>query len=358
MPRRGGAAGDTGVDDANILPETTRHRVTIADGDASIEVAEDDTLLGCMLRAGLGMPYECNAGGCGSCKFTLVEGDLADDLDDTPGLRNADRRKNKHLACISRVRGDCVIDVRLDPAYVPRIAPRRRQALFVSREALTHDLWEFRFKTEDRAEFLPGQYAKLHFPEIVGPRSYSMSNTANADGLWCFQIKRVPGGAATTALFERDLEGCTAILDGPYSIAHLDAASPRRVICIAGGSGLAPMVSILRGLAEAGGAIDEASLYYGARTPRDVVDPDYFASIPGFDSTRQYCPVVSEADDDPAWAGPAGFLHEHLATALPEDCGESDFYIAGPPPMVDAVRRHLVLDRGVPVERLHYDRFF
>lgn len=346
------------MDNAASLPDPARYRVTLANGGPSFDASCDDTLLGCMLRAGLGMPYECNAGGCGSCKFTLVEGDLDDDLEDTPGLRGSDRRKNKHLACISRVRGDCVIDARLNAAYVPQIPPRRREALFLSREGLTHDLWEFRFRSEEPAEFLPGQYAKVYLPGVGGPRSYSMSNTANADGIWTFQIKRTPGGEATTKLFDGELEGMKAVLDAPYSIAHLDAESPRRAVCIAGGSGLAPMVSILRGLAEAKGAVGDALLYYGARTPRDVIAPDYFRSIPGFDPDGQYRPVVSEADEDPAWSGPCGFLHEHLAAALPETCNDLDFYIAGPPPMVEAVRRHLVLDRGVAVEQLHYDRFF
>ena len=311
-----------------------------------------------MLRAGLGMPYECNAGGCGSCKYRLLEGSVSEDLEDTAGLRPADRRRNKHLACITRAQSDCTIEVKLDPAYEARIRPQKFEAVFRSRESLTHDLWEFSFGTDAPARFLPGQYAKLHIPGVDGPRSYSMSNTANDEGHWDFQIKRVPDGAATTALFDRDLEGLKIILDAPYSIAHLDEESPRPIVCIGGGSGLAPMVSLLRGRAESRGRAEAITLYYGARTTRDVVDPDYFETISGFDPDSQYVVVLSEPDTDGHWNGPIGLIHEYLGEALPEDCAGCDYYIAGPPPMVEAVRRHLVLDRKVPIEQLHYDRFF
>lgn len=311
-----------------------------------------------MLRSGLGMPYECNAGGCGSCKFTLVDGELSEDLEAPAGLRASDRRKNKRLACISRARSDCVIAVRLDNSYEPKIRPSKTRARCLGRRPLTHDLWEFDFETDGAAEFLPGQYAKLHIPGVLGPRSYSMSNTANDDGHWSFQVKRVPGGAATSALFERELGQLGVTIDAPYSIAHLDRHSFRAIVCIAGGSGLAPMVSILHGVAESPGRAGRPVLYYGARTSEDVVDPAYFAGINGFDPERQYVPVVSEDGPDSEWRGATGFVHEHLAAALSDDCSDCDFYVAGPPPMVEAVRRHLILDRHVPVEQLHYDRFF
>lgn len=336
--------------------EHAQFRVTVADSDVVFPSNGGDTILSSMLRAGIGVAYECNAGGCGSCKFTLVDGHVSDDLEESPGLRASDRWKNKHLACVCRVQSDCTISVKLDNAYTPAIPPHRVVASFVSRAPLTHDLWEFQFKSREPAAFRPGQYAKLHIPGVSGPRSYSMANIANDEGFWSFQIKKVPGGEATTNLFEGDLAGKSVEIDAPYSIAHLDADSSKSIVCIAGGSGLAPMVSILRGVAELRGQAGQPVLFYGARSNNDVIDPAYFSSIPGFDPETQYIPVISEPNEDTS--GPTGFIHEYLASALPDDFGNTDFYIAGPPPMVDAVRRHLVLDRKVPVEHLHYDRFF
>lgn len=334
------------------------YRVTIADTDLSFETDGNDSILSSLLRAGFGMPYECNSGGCGSCKVTLIEGEISNDIETPSGLKAPDIRKNKKLACLSHAKSNCTISVKLNSAYEPAILPEKVTAKFVSREPLTPDLWEFRFKSDTPAQFLPGQYAKLHIQGVPGSRSYSMANTANDAGLWTFQIKRVPDGVATTVLFDEDLEGKSIVIDAPYSIGHLDTNSSRNIVCIAGGSGLAPMLSVIRGIAEWKGVADEAMLYYGARSTVDVIDPDLFSSINGFDSEKQYVPVISKADPSSKWNGPTGFIHEYLATALPSDCSNIDFYMAGPPPMVDAVRRLLVLDLQVPIDQLHYDRFF
>lgn len=338
--------------------EHATFQVSIAGSDVVFDTHEGDTILGSMLRAGIGVPYECNAGGCGSCKFTLVDGSVADDLEESAGLRQSDRRRNKHLACICRAKSDCTINVKLDDAYAPELRPTAIAAQFISRTPLTHDLWEFHFHSTEPALFKPGQYAKLHIPGVSGPRSYSMANTANSDGLWVFQIKRVLDGEATTLLFGDDLEGLDVRIDAPYSIAHLDENSKRAIVCIAGGSGLAPMLSIIRGLSKSDASKTQPILYYGARTPEDIVPLTYFSDIQNFDPEQHYIPVVSDPDSAASYDGPKGFIHEHLATALPEDCTNIDFYMAGPPPMVDAVRRHLVLDRKVPIEQLRYDRFF
>ncbi|MZR29640.1 2Fe-2S iron-sulfur cluster-binding protein [Sneathiella litorea] len=331
-------------------------RVSIANSDLSFETNSKDTILGSLLRSGIGAPYECNSGGCGSCKFKLIEGSIREDYETCPGLRPSDRRKNKHLACTCRAESDCVIELQLDSSYAPKIRPSIKALKFISRTPLTHDLWTFRFQSEEPANFLSGQYSRMHIPGVSGARSYSMSNTPNDAGIWEFQIKRVPSGKATAVLFESNLAELSITIDAPYSVAHLDANSPRSIICIAGGSGLAPMVSILRGVAELQDRADQPILYYGARSQRDVVDPDYFLSVPGFDPGTQYIPIVSEPSAD--CVGPSGFVHEYLAQALPDDCSQMDFYIAGPPPMVEAVRRHLILDRKIPVDQLHYDRFF
>jgi len=334
--------------------------ITIEGQDKGFICHGSDTLLGGALRAGFGVPYECGAGGCGSCKFELIHGEVEESRGEAPGLRPADRRKGKRLACISNPRSDCQIRVRCDPIYQPKIEPVRHDAKFVTCIPLTHDLWEFRFETTEAADFLPGQYAKLELPGVHGTRSYSMSNIKNAEGQWHFQIKRVVEGEATSVLFERLTPSQCIVIDAPYSIAHLKEGPPCSTVCIAGGSGLAPMVSILRGLGMLDGGAKNAVLYYGARGPDDVVDSKLFADIDGFDPKRQYRPVISDTDLDPdrRWSGPVGMVHEFIADDLSEDGDDTEFYIAGPPPMVDAVRRHLVLERHVSVDRLHYDRFY
>ena len=166
------------------------------------------------------------------------------------------------------------------------------------------------------------------------------------------------GGAASEVLFKDSLKNLNITIDAPYSIAHLKSDSQRQAICIAGGSGLAPMVSILHGITQLEHVKPDPILYYGARNCRDVVDKGYFNTISGFRPDEQYIPVVSEPAQSDNWGGATGMVHDFLKTQLEDAVCDYEYYLAGPPPMVDAVRRHLVLERGVPVEQLHYDRFF
>ncbi len=336
----------------------SRYQISITDTGLAFKANREDTILCAMLRAGIGVPYECNAGGCGSCKYTLNEGKVIDDMSDTTGLKPRDKRKNKHLACISHAQSECNITIKLDKNYQPSIVPSRTVAVFVSKQSLTRDFWEFCFKSEGPATFLPGQYAKVGIPGVVGPRSFSMSNTANSEGIWSFQVKKVDKGAASSVLFEQSLEGLPVIIDAPYSIAHLQEHSSRPIVCIAGGSGLAPMVSIIRGVAKQEKMVQLPMLYHGVRTEHDIVEPSYFPGIRGFDPNTQYVPIVSEPTSNTGWPGTATLVHEYIAKNFPEEIGQTDFYLAGPPLMVDAVRRFLILDRGVSVNHLHYDRFF
>src|SRR5262249_35271263 len=144
-------------------------------------------------------------------------------------------------------------------------------------QALTHDLWEFAFAVEDATEFLPGQYALLHLTGVEGARAYSMSSIYNRDGRWEFQIKRVPNGRASTFLFDVMAIGTIIVIEGPFSIAHLRPDRPRDIVCIAGGSGLAPMLSILRGaLARPDIGQRRLHLFYGGREPADIVAFEHF----------------------------------------------------------------------------------
>ncbi len=334
--------------------------ISVDGGDHSIRVDADpnDTLLSGLLRAGVGIPYECSAGGCGSCKVKLTEGEFRPVIAETMGLRASDIRRNKYLACACAPVGNCSVSFRPDQSFAPVVAPTQFDAVLSNRRELTHDLTEFSFATTGAPTFLPGQYAKITLPNGTMSRNYSMSNVPQPDGVWQFIIRLVPGGELTPELFGLEPGADTFAIDGPYSIAHLDGSSTRAPICIAGGSGLAPMVSIIRGLQATPGVASTAQLFYGARCERDLFPLDLLADIPGFDPEGQVHRVLSDPAEDDAWVGPVGFIHQYLAEVLPVDCASNDFYVAGPPVMVDAVRRLLVLERNVPVDQVRYDRFF
>jgi len=321
--------------------------------------AEGDTVLRAALRAGVGLAHECNAGGCGACKFELIDGELETLWPDAPGLSERDRRRGRHLACQCRALGPLRIKASAGPEYVPRIRPARRSARLAGIADLTHDLREFRFVTDSAADFLPGQYAMLDLPGVGASRAYSLANTANGAGEWHFQIRRVPHGRGTHILFDTLKVGDSVDLDGPYGVAWLRTDAPRDIVCVAGGSGLAPMVSIARGAAEAGLLKDRRlHFFYGARTPRDVCGEAQLAPLDGFGERIRYVPVVSLPGDDGAWQGETGYVHDAVAHLLPAPLAGYEFYFAGPPPMTQALQEMLMVGHRVPFGQIHFDRFF
>lgn len=328
--------------------------------DGSVcEQKDGDTIIRAALRAGLGFSYECNSGGCGACKFELVEGEIETLWADAPGLTERDRKRGRHLACQCRALGPVTIKAATAPEYKPKVLPKRQRAYLIGTRDITHDIREFRFRSEDDAEFLPGQFAMLDLPGLGASRAYSLSNTGNEKREWHFQIRRVLHGQGTHILFEKLAEGDEIGLDGPYGVAYLRTESPRDIVCVAGGSGLAPMISLTRGAVEAGLLADrKLYFFYGARTPRDVCGEEMLRVLAGFGDRIVYVPVVSLPGDNGDWHGESGFVHDVVARALPAELASYEFYFAGPPPMTQALQELLMVGHKVPFEQIHFDRFF
>ncbi|MDE2439750.1 MAG: 2Fe-2S iron-sulfur cluster binding domain-containing protein [Betaproteobacteria bacterium] len=321
--------------------------------------AAGDTILRAALRAGQGYSYECNSGGCGGCKFELVSGEIETLWADAPGLTERDRKRGRHLACQCRARGPVTIKAATAAEYQPKILPKRQRAHLLATRDITHDIREFRFLAEQDAEFLPGQFAMLDLPGVESSRAYSLANTGNRQCEWHFQVRRVLHGKGTHTLFEKLAVGDDIGLDGPYGVAYLRTKSPRDIVCVAGGSGLAPMVSIARGAAESG-LLTERKLYffYGARTPRDVCGEALLRTLEGYGDRIVYIPVVSLPGDKDEWSGASGYVHDTVAHVLPAELASYEFYFAGPPPMTQALQELLMVGHKVPFEQIHFDRFF
>lgn len=333
-------------------------RITNQKDGSSFTQAAGDSILRAALRAGVGLAYECNSGGCGGCKFELLEGEIENLWPEAPGLSERDKRRNRHLACQCRARGDITIAASSAGEYVPYLSPRRQSAQLAGVREITHDIREFRFVAAQAADFLPGQYAMLDLPGVAGSRAYSLANTPNGQREWHFQIRRVPHGQGTHTLFDRLTVGDEIGLDGPYGVAWLRTDSPRDIVCVAGGSGLAPMLSIARG-AVAAGMLGERTLYffYGARTPRDVCGEDMLRALAGFDERIRFIPVVSLPGEDGRWSGATGYVHDQLERVLPGSLTAYEFYFAGPPPMTQALQELLMIGHQVPFGQIHFDRF-
>jgi toluene monooxygenase electron transfer component len=335
--------------------------VRIEKSDAHYPCDSMDTITRAGLKAGLGMPYECNAGGCGTCRFELIEGEVENLYPNAPALTERDRKRGRQLACQSRPKGDVTIRQRLEDIYIPKVMPQRQTCELVSVTDVTHDIAEFTFRSEQPQRFLPGQYALLYIEGVPAPRGYSMSNIANKPSRdWEFQIRKKPGGIATTTLFERVRPGDKVQIDGPYGHAYLREDSPREVVCVAGGSGISPMLSVARGMA-ASSKMKDRKLYFfmGGRAARDITGEEALSKLPGWGETIEFHPAISEPglEERGEWSGRFGLIHEVVSEVHAGRMPEFEWYFAGPPPMVNAVADVLRL-AGVPIEQQHFDRYF
>jgi toluene monooxygenase electron transfer component len=331
------------------------HSIKINDA-STFPCAADDTILRAGLRAGLGLPYECNAGSCGTCRVELVRGEIDSIRPDAPGLTDLDRARNRVLACQARPRVDCDVKVRLRPENVPRHRPARFEATLARTRDLTHDMREFTFTTRGAPGFRAGQYALFYLPGLDAPRTYSMSNCDDGSGDWQFIVRRVPGGVGTGTLFDAVPVGGTITLDGPYGLACRREDATRDLVCVAGGSGLAPVLSIARETAAAQGeAPRNIFVFFGARAARDICGREEIAALPGFGERVRYEVVLSEPEA--SWEGASGFVHEQARAFIGDRWKDFEYHFAGPPPMVEAVQR-MLMDARVPFPQVHFDRFY
>ena len=280
--------------------------------------------------------------------------------EEAPGRSSRDLRKNIFLGCQSRARSDLVVKLQLGSEFEAKVPPRVHDATITGFRDLTPTIREFDLAVAGEAKFLPGQYAIFQFDDGALRRCYSMSNLPNRVGLWQFQIKHVPGGAGTGRLFSM-CAGDELTLDGPYGLAYARPDSARDVLCVAGGSGISPMISIARSIGlDEGQSGKRLHFYYGGRTVEDICGRDYLEDLPGFGERIFFHAAISEPDDERCrgWTGATGFVHEAVDQALGEQVKDLEIYFAGPPPMARAIQEMLVLKHKVAFDQIHFDRFF
>jgi toluene monooxygenase electron transfer component len=314
-----------------------------------------DTILRAALRNGLGMPYSCNTGSCGNCRFELLEGKVTHLRENPPAWSERELKRNRWLGCQASPDGDCRIKFRAMDQYAPIIRPVKRRARLTDVTKITRDITEFTIEVTGDLAFQPGQYALFHVPGVDGGRAYSMSSTV-ADGNCRFMIKRTPGGAVTGWLFDPANSGAEFDIDGPYGTAFLREDCPRDIVLLAGGSGLSPMVSIARGAARAGMLTDrKLHLFYGGRQGADLCD----AAVLGADLANKvkFTAALSDPEPGSGWQGPTGFLHDVVQAEIGADLRASEIYFAGPAVMSAAVQK-MLHEAGVPQDQVHFDEFY
>ncbi|NPT59312.1 benzoate 1,2-dioxygenase electron transfer component BenC [Paraburkholderia elongata] len=308
-----------------------------------------EKVLDAAFRAKINLPMDCSDGVCGTCKCRAESGsyDLGDDyIEDA--LTEDEKESGLVLTCQMVPESDCVIAV---PAS--STACKTEQSKFaatVIKVEAHHDAAIVLELDVDATApvFLPGQYINIDVPGSGQHRSYSFSS-APGESKISFLIKKIPGGVMSTWL-ESAQAGNKVELTGPLGSFYLRAVE-RPLLFLAGGTGLAPFLSMLEVLARANSQ-QKVHLIYGVTRDLDLVQVDaidaYVAKLPNF----TYSTVVAETDSTHPRKG---WVTQHMPAEAVND-GNLDVYLCGPPPMVDAVRKHFD-DNGVKPNSFHYEKF-
>ncbi|TXH91010.1 MAG: 2Fe-2S iron-sulfur cluster binding domain-containing protein [Rhodoferax sp.] len=314
-----------------------------------VRVQPGETLLAAALREGVDFPHSCRVGGCASCKCRLVEGQVRELTETSYLLTQEELAQRTILACQSVPLGP----VRVEVAQTRVLDIAQCSGRVVRQTALTHDILRLTVRLESPLSFKPGQFAQIALEGLPGvERSYSFASIPDDSALVDFFVRRVPGGVFTDYVHSHPLEGTRLHLQGPMGMFWL-RESDAPVLFVAGGSGLAPVLAMLRGLQQQGSA-RAVTVLFGARTEADLYCMDELRAMEqGWAGQFRLVPVLSEAQADAPWTGARGLVTEHVPQLLEPGMHA---YLCGPPAMVDAVQVQL-LQAGLAKAHIHADRF-
>jgi propane monooxygenase reductase subunit len=339
----------------------TVYRVRFEPVAITIDVPEEETILDAALRQGLPLTHECRTGRCASCKSVLLHGHVERGKHSRFALEQEEICSGHILLCRTCPRSDLVVrllryDEELLQAGLPVV--QTFQATVVGIEPLTHEIRHLvlRLPTDQRMLFRAGQYAEVRVPGSCEYRPFSMANTPRTSTQLEFLIKVYPGGRFSSLLAEGDIAaGQQLEVRGPFGLFMLREQSDGDILFVGGGSGLAPLWALLNDLAERG-IHRRASLYYAARTRKDLFYLDRLRELeerlPGF----RFVPVLSRPSCEDEWNGERGRITEVVARTWTVRHPETEVYLCGLPGMIDAMLPVLA-EKGIAQARIFYDKF-
>ena len=332
-------------------------QVTARPSGITFKVGRSQSILEAALAEGVAFPHSCTVGTCGSCKCRLLSGKIREITNFGYVLSAEELQGDIILACQAAAKTDVELDV---PGLEDkRLHPSGDFTGTISASTdLTHDIKHVTLRLDAPIKFDAGQYAHLAVDDVFGARAYSFAMPPQPAGCTevAFFIRRVPDGMFTELLFSGGLEGKTLKVHGPSGNFWLrESRAP--IIAIAGGSGLAPLVSILEH-AVAGNVGRPTVFLFGARTQADLYALDRIDAVAqAWNGAFNFVPVLSDEAQDSGWTGARGLVTEHIeahARELASD--QTEAYLCGPPPMIDAAMPVLGA-LGLAENHIHFDKF-
>ena len=343
------------------------YKVTVRPSGREFTVEGEETILAAALRSGVGLPYGCKNGACGTCKSKGLEGEWAQGPHSSSALTADEQAQGRLLVCCSRPLTDLVIEARELTGFgdIP-IKKMPCRIASIERPAPDVAIVTLQLPASERLQFRAGQYLEFILRD-GSRRSYSMATAPHADEKIALHIRHMPGGLFTDALFgvaqpalkERDI----LRIEAPLGTFFLREDNTRPIVLLASGTGFAPIKAIAEHIFhkrlnrdEAGRPARPVHLYWGCRARGDLYMPDLPEQWAREQPNFTYVPVLSDALPDDRWTGRTGLVHRAVMDDLP-DLSAFQVYACGAPVMVDAAKKDFTQRCGLPEDEFFADAF-
>jgi len=314
-----------------------------------------EAILAAAIRQGVGMPYGCKDGACGSCKCRKLEGTVVHGTHQSKALSAEEEANGLILTCCAVPQTDVVLESRQvtdESAFPVRKMPSRVSSL----EKVSHDVMvvKLQLPANDTLRYHAGQYIEFILRDGAR-RSYSMANAPhNGPGVE-LHIRHMPGGKFTDHVFTAMKEKDILRVEGPFGSFYLREDSDRPMILLASGTGFAPIKALVEHM-QSKGIQRPATLYWGGRRPADLYMDAWVRERVAEMPNLKYVPVISNALPEDNWTGRTGFVHQAVMQDYPDLSGHQ-VYACGAPIVVDSARSDYSARCGLPPEEFYADSF-
>ena len=328
--------------------------ITVEPLERQVQCPRNQAILDACLRAGVWLPHACTHGTCGTCKVQVLDGDIEHNDASDFALMEFERTEGKALICVATPSSDVTIEADVEIEEGVTYHPVRDYVgTLVKIEEIARETRRVLVDLDQEMPFNPGQYVTVAVPGTGVTRTYSMANPPSEPRRIELQIRRTPGGLATDGwIFKSLAVGDSLQVSGPFGRFFLREARTEPAILICGGTGLAPLKSMVRHVLEEG-LPHRMYLYQGARTQADLYDVDLFRELEAKHAPQfTYRPCLS----DEQWDGATGLVTDVVSTDF-ETCRHHTAYLCGPPPMVEAALKTLMRKRLFPKDIYREDFF-
>ncbi|MCK5359900.1 MAG: CDP-6-deoxy-delta-3,4-glucoseen reductase [Gammaproteobacteria bacterium] len=330
-------------------------KVNLVNDSRTFNTEAGENILSAGLRQGIVIPHNCRNGFCGSCMGLLHSGTVEYEGDEKPRALTAEKEGEGYvLCCQAHTKGDIELEVDTIDA-VADIEIKTLPCKVKGLQKMADDvmLLEIKLPPHEKFEFISGQYLDILLRD-GRRRSFSMANQAAADGVIELHIREVPGGYFTGQVFNEMKEKDMLRIQGPFGTFILRDDSTNPIIMIAGGTGFAPLKSMLEDV-RVNGCDRAIHLYWGARAVSDLYFDEQLQQWLQELDCLSYTPVLSEPVKGDNWAGATGWVHEKVMQDYPDLAG-MDVYASGPPPMINAIQESFPKN-GLQAGHLYFDSF-